>query len=506
MSPDQQSLAQQPSSPQFSSSQSSSSQSLAQRYAEHALAPFELAPDHSAWMRSLLYDYLAVTLGGISRDSAHATREAYASLGGPDAAATVLGASYRLPAEDAALVNGITAHGLELDDTFEEASLHPAVVVFPALFAAAEEQGASLGEMLEAAVVGYDVVCHVGVVLGAAESYGRGFHPTGVAGALGAAAAVARLRGLSEEQTTHAIGVAADLAAGSLEFLSDGAWTKRLNAGHAAAVGLRAARLAAAGFLAPAQALEGRDGFLENYGRGLDPERITALVAGELAWSTSIKLYPCCRYMHGNLDLLLDISAQRPGLTAEDITDVEVAVIEAGARLISEPPEAKLRVESAVDAQFNMRFGAALALLTGTATVEQFDRAAELAPELLPLMEKVRCVSDPEVEAAFPAAWTAAVRVTLAGGEVLESRTSAFRGSPGARATREDLLVKASGLIGAEAAEALQSIHELPATEPAREVLGRCVAALAPDSRSGSAPQTEPALTPAPRPGPTAGP
>jgi 2-methylcitrate dehydratase PrpD len=451
--------------------------SLAQQYAQHALAPLDLAEDRREWMRALLYDYLAVALGGISRDSARAAREAYAGLGSADAAATVLGAPYRLSAEDAALVGGITAHGLELDDTFEEASLHPAVVVFPALFAAAEEDGANLGDLLEAAVVGYDVVCHVGVVLGAAESYGRGFHPTGVAGGVGAAAALARLRGLDEQQATHAIGVAADLTTGSLEFLSDGAWTKRLNAGHAAAVGLRAVRLAGAGFLAPEAALEGRDGFLENYGRGVHPERITPLVAGELAWETSIKLYPCCRYMHGNLDLLLDIAAEHPGLRAEDIADVEVAVIEAGARLVSEPPEAKLRVDSAVDAQFNMRFGAALALLTGTATVEQFDRAAELAPGLLPLMEKVRCVRDEQVEAAFPAAWTAAVTVTLVGGEVLTARTEAFRGSPGARATREDLLVKATGLVGAEAAAALQEVYELDPAEPVRGLLDRLGAA-----------------------------
>lgn len=463
--------------------------SLAQLYAQHSLAPLSLAPERADWMRSLLYDYLAVTLGGVSRDSARAAREAYAPLGAAgDAggAATVLGAGFRLSAEDAALVNGITAHGLELDDTFEEASLHPGVVVFPALFAAAEEQGATLGEVLEAAVVGYDVVCHVGVVLGAAESYGRGFHPTGVAGAIGAAAAVARLRGLDTEQTTHAIGVAADLAAGSLEFLSDGAWTKRLNAGHAAAVALRATRLAGAGFLAPAAALEGRDGFLENYGRGVHPERITPLVAGELAWATSIKLYPCCRYMHGNLDLLLDLAAEHPGLRPEDIADVEVAVIEAGARLVSEPPEAKLRVESAVDAQFNMRFGAALALMTGTATVEQFDRAAELAPALLPLMEKVRCVQDPEVEAAFPAAWTAAATVTLADGRVLTSRTTAFRGSPGARATREDLRVKAAGLVGEERARQLEIVHELPAERSAREVLA-LVAQPAPSAADGPA-------------------
>lgn len=207
-------------------------------------------------MRTLLYAFLAVAIGGINRKSVRSAREAYASIGSPALAATVLGASFRLGAEDAALVNGIAARGLELDDTFEKAALHPGVVVFPALLAVAEEDGTELGRVLEAAVVGYDVMCHVGVVLGATQSYGPGFHPTGVAGAIGAAAAVARLRGLDEKRTTNAIGVAADLAAGSLECLSDGTWTKRLNAGHAAAVGIRSARLAGAGFIAPQAAIE----------------------------------------------------------------------------------------------------------------------------------------------------------------------------------------------------------------------------------------------------------
>lgn len=445
--------------------------SLALTYARHALAPLMLSGERSEWMRALLFDYLAVTLGGVQRESARSARAAYSPLMVSDGPASVIGVGHRLGTEDAALVNGITAHGLELDDTFEEASLHPGVVVFSALLAVAEEQGAKLGDVLDAATVGYDIMCHVGVVLGAAESYGRGFHPTGVTGAIGASAAVSRLRGLDEDQTRNAIGVAADLAAGSLEFLSDGAWTKRLNAGHAAAVGVRAARLAGAGFIAPEAALEGRDGFLVNYGRGFTPDRILPIEAGDYAWLTSIKLYPCCRYMHGNLDLLLDVAAQRPGLTSSDIKDVEIAVIEAGARLISLPAEAKLRVESAVDAQFNMPFGAALALTTGTASVDQFDHAAELAADLLPLMRKVHCVTSPAVERAFPAAWTAEARVTLADGTVLTSRTNAFRGSPGARPTRDDLLTKATGLIGPELARRLLDVFEQPRTEPARLLL-----------------------------------
>ncbi|WP_312919140.1 hypothetical protein [Kocuria sp.] len=176
--------------------------------------------------------------------------------------------------------------------------------------------------------------------------------------------------------------------------------------------------------------------------------------------------------MHGNLDLLLGIAADRPGLAADDIQNVEVAVIKAGARLISEPAEAKLRVESAVDAQFNMPFGSALALTTGSATVDQFDRAAELAPSLLPLMKKVRCVTDTAVEAAYPAAWTAAASMTLTDGTVLTSSTKAFRGSPGARTTRDTLLGKATGLIGTQAAQAMLAVYDLPSTESVRMVLG----------------------------------
>lgn len=441
--------------------------SLAKTYARYALAPLALPRDRSEWMRALLFDYLAVTLGGVERASSRSARAAYSPLQSSDGSASVIGGRFRLGTEDAALVNGITAHGLELDDTFEEASLHPGVVVFPALLAVAEEQDSTFGEVLDAAVVGYDVMCHLGVVLGAAESYGRGFHPTGVAGGVGAAAAVSRLRGLTEEQTGNAVGIAADLAAGSLEFLSDGAWTKRLNAGHAAAVGVRAARLAGAGFVAPETALEGRDGFLSNYGQGFNPDRMTPIEAGGYAWRTSIKLYPCCRYMHGNIDLLLDVAAQYPRLTPSDVEDVEIAVIEAGSRLVSVPAEAKLRVDSAVDAQFNMPFGAALALTTGTATVDQFDHAAELSPELLPLMRKVRCVTSPTVEAEFPGAWTAEARVTLTDGTVITSQTNAFRGSPGARATREDLLAKATGLLGAGQAQRLLGVFDYRRSEPA---------------------------------------
>ena len=435
---------------------------VSHRLATHTVADHPVSPELAEWMRLLLLDYHAVTGGGFHRDSAVAARAAIeiseqataffpAALHGVDGAGT----SGFATVEHAALVNGITAHGLELDDTFEESSLHPAVVIFPAVLALASTRQSLTGEVLRAAIVGYDVMCSVGVLLGARESYGRGFHPTGVAGCLGAAAAAARLLGLNVEQTTHALGLAANMASGSLEFLADGSWTKRLNAGHAAATGIRAAKLAAAGVTAPATAIEGRDGCLVQYGDGVVDGRQVALEFGRSALETSIKFYPCCRYMHGNIDLLRGIREQNPLLEIDDVARIRVGVIQAGASLVSEPAARKLEVKTAVDAQFNMPFGAAVALATGRATVDQFDDAPTVAADLMEWMRKVECYRSDRLEAAFPARWQAEVQVVLRDGTVIDKSEDSFRGAPGDRATWADIVQKAEALIGITEANAL---------------------------------------------------
>jgi 2-methylcitrate dehydratase PrpD len=440
---------------------------LTRQLAHHVQAHQTMPADLAEWMRLLLLDYFAVTAGGSERDSAIAARGAL-SLS-PERSerfpASVHGTDLFAAIEDAALANGIAAHGLELDDTFEEASLHPAVVVFPAVLAMADAEGYPGDKALTAAALGYDVMCAVGTLLGAAEAYGRGFHPTAVAGALGSAAAVAAILELDEDRIMHALGLAANMAAGSLEFLSDGSWTKRLNAGHAAVVGLRAAKLAAAGFSAPEKALEGRDGFLRQYGAGAVPGRRLRLEFGQGAVDTSIKFYPCCRYMHGNIDLLRDVHNEYPNLRIEDIESIDVGVIKAGAALVSEPAERKLMVTTPVDAQFNMPFGAAIALSTGRATVDQFDDAPVVAAQLQDWMKKVRCYTSERLEAAFPAKWQAEVAVRLTDGTVISREEDAFRGAPDDRATWADIVHKAEGLLGDTAAAVLAGSIENLAVE-----------------------------------------
>lgn len=446
-------------------------QTLSQQIAAHCTSSQPASSEAADWIRLLLLDYVAVTAGGTARDSARAIRSSQAIW--PEVSNAAPSALHGVPGwatpEAAALVNGTMAHGLELDDTFEEASLHPGVVVFPALLAVADQEGSSTEAVLHAALIGYDVMCRVGVLLGAAESYGRGFHPTGVAGVVGAAAAVATLLELDEEHTANAVGIAANLAAGSLEFLSDGSWTKRLNAGHAAATGVRAARLAQSGFMAPDTALEGRDGFLNQYGQGLITGRALDLSLGESALATSIKFYPCCRYMHGAIDLLREVHDEYPDLEPEDITSIRVGVLKAGATLVSLPPERKLVVKTPVDAQFNMPFGAAVALTTGQATVEQFDNAPTVAEELMPLLHKVECYTSDRLEAAFPASWQAEVQVNLNDGTTIDRFEDAFVGSAFKRATWDQVTDKARGLVGNDAAQALRtSVLNLASGQPFR--------------------------------------
>lgn len=438
---------------------------VAHRLARHALAgSLESsgadAPDvggralvERMWL--LLLDYYAVAAGGAALGSTRSARAAVDLVARPTEGghASLVGGGFA-SVEDAAFANGVAAHGLDLDDTYEAASLHPGTVVFPAALAVAESRARSTGELLAAAAAGYDVTCALGLLLGAQDSYARGFHPTGVAGVVGAAAAVARLLDLDSDQTAYALGLAATMAAGSLEFLSDGSWTKRLNAGHAAATGVRAARLAQAGFTAPRTAFEGRDGFLRQYGAGLVEGRTLDLPLrfGQAAIDTSVKFYPCCRYMHGNIDLLREVHAERPGLQPDDVEVIEVGVIRAGAGLVADPPGRKLEIASTVDAQFSMPFGAAVALATGTATVAQFAEAPDVAQEVAAWLPKVSCVTSPTLEAAFPQTWRAEVRVRLRDGTVIEKAEAAFHGSPGDPATLDQVQDKAVGLLGIEAA------------------------------------------------------
>ncbi len=309
----------------------------------------------------------------------------------------------------AAFLNAAFAHSLDFDDTHAAASVHPGAVVIPAALAAGEMAGASGAEVLAGIVAGYEVTCRVALALPARAHYARGFHPTATCGTFGAATAAGRVLGLDAAGIESALGIALSQTSGSLQFLANGAWTKRFQVGWAAMSGLVAATLAAEGFCGPTAALEGAHGFLRAYAPDPVPENaVQGLGKSFELMRTAVKPYPSCRYGHAGIDAALALRAAHQ-LRAEEIVSVTYGLSQAGVKLIGEPAAKKADPQNVVDAQFSAPFVIACALATGAMTWDSYQLLLR-DPTIGALVPKVQCVHDAEIEALGPMAG----RITIA--------------------------------------------------------------------------------------------
>jgi 2-methylcitrate dehydratase PrpD len=403
----------------------------------------------------LVLDLIGVASRGSAAPSSSAVRAVVAAQ--PPGAATVIGGTrsgagsgaLHSTASWAALANGTSAHATEMDDVTTESSLHPGVTVIPAALALAQERGASGRAFLEAVVCGYEVNVRVGNALGAASAYTRGFHPTGVAGVFGAAAAAGKLLRLDHERLAHALGIAGTMAAGSLEYLSGGAWTKRLNAGWAGHAGIVAADLAAAGFTGPLTALEGAHGLLRGYTDAPVPERLTdGLSLDDLhVMHVSIKPYGCCRYCHGIIDAVLALRHEH-GLHAEDVASMRLGVLSGGWSLIADPPARVRDPRNVVDAQFSAPYAAAVAVARGRAGLAEFGDETLRDPVVRALTASAECVRDPSLDAAYPKQWPATAELTLRDGRVVAKRIEHALGEPENPVPRDALVARFCEMVG----------------------------------------------------------
>ncbi len=231
----------------------------------HGLHSKDLSNDVTDRVKYLLLDYLGVAIAGSATESSQPIQRMLARRM-PTGPCTVMGTLTQTSPEFAALANAAAAHSVELDDTHQAGSIHPGVVIFSTAIALSEiHPEIDFAQFISAVVAGYEVATRLAMAVQPKYHYALGFHPTSTCGVFGAAVTAAKLLRLSEEQMLSAVGIAGSMAAGSLEFLADGTWTKRLHPGLAAQNGILAANLAAEGFKGPATILEGRDGFLSGY-------------------------------------------------------------------------------------------------------------------------------------------------------------------------------------------------------------------------------------------------
>jgi 2-methylcitrate dehydratase PrpD len=353
----------------------------------------------------LLLDYLGVAARGALSDSSVPVQRVIKRMGKTGGGAVIIGTGITADPPYAALANGTAAHSLELDDVVNEASLHPAVAIMSAALGAGYTADCSGTELIEGIVVGYEVMIRLGFTLDPAAHYARGFHPTGTCGTMGSAVTAAKILKLDQRRMIHALGIAGSQAAASMEFLTDGAFTKRFHPGWAAHSGIIAALLAGEGFTGPASILEGKYGFLHAYSAGSIPSRLME------GWGspyrlmrTSIKPHACCRYKQGPIDGILEIM-KRHHLKASDIETVKLGLLKAGYPIVADPQALKYNPKSVVDAQFSMPFGAAVAVLYGRASLSEYNREKLESSEVREMMRRISCVHDPDLDRDFPNRW-----------------------------------------------------------------------------------------------------
>jgi 2-methylcitrate dehydratase PrpD len=360
--------------------------------------------------------------------------------------AGVFGDASRYTPGGAAFLNGALAHSLDFDDTHAAGSLHPGAPVIPAALAAGEMVGASGADVLAAIIAGYEITCRVALALPAGQHYDRGFHPTATCGAFGAAAAAARVFGLDAAGVEGALGTVLSQCAGSLQFLVNGAWTKRFQVGWAAMNGLMAATLVREGFKGTIEALEGRHGFMQAYAPNPTPERAVQDLGGVFElMNTAVKPYPSCRYGHASIDAALALRAEN-GLKPEEIETVTLGLPRSGMMLVGLPPEKKINPQNVVDGQFSGPFVVASALATGAMGWDSYQLLQD--PTIRLLLPKIVCEQDPEIEAEFPANMSGKVTI-VARGRSFVRKVVVPKGEPSNFLTEDELRAKFSGLAEA---------------------------------------------------------
>jgi 2-methylcitrate dehydratase PrpD len=382
-----------------------------------------------------------------------------------DGPCTAIGHARTLSAAAAALVNGTAIHGEDFDDTFEGGPIHAGAVIVPAVLAACERHDLDGRAALLGIAVGVETMCRLSTVA-PTLTHKAGFHPTAVFGAMGAAAGVGAALKLNPRQLVDALGTAASMASGIIEYLAEGAWTKRLHAGWAAQSGIRAALLGRAGFSGPRTVFEGVHGFFHGFAHTTKGDYDALIGDFGTRWVTetlAFKPYPCGTMTHPYIDCARRLAAKK--IKADDVVEMVCEVGEGTVHRLWEPLAAKQKLANGYAGKFSTPYCIACGFVRGNVGLSDFSDAAVRDPAVVALAGKVRYQIDPQNP--YPKNFTGHIRATLRDGTVVEERQPYMRGGAQEPLTRADIqdkfLLNAThgGWTAARAAQVLQTVGTL---------------------------------------------
>ena len=355
---------------------------------------------------------------------------------------TAIGHGRALDSAGAAFVNGTAAHGEDFDDTFEGGPIHAGAVIVPAVLAVCEREKISGRDALRGIAVGVELTCRASLVA-PKLIHKAGFHPTAVLGAIGAAAAVAVSLRLEKSQVVNALGIVGSMAAGIIEYLAEGTWTKRMHPGWAAQSGIRAADLARQGFIGPRTVLEGEHGLYHGFARTTSGRWEKLLEGFGERWVTdtvAFKLYPCGTMTHPYIDCARRLAQK---IRIEEIEEIVCEAAEGTLHRLWEPLKAKQSPPNAYAGKFSTPYCIAAGFVLGNAGLDAFTDERVADPRLRSVAAKVRYEVDPDNP--YPNEYTGHIRVKLKGGKVLEERQPHIRGGKHEPLSRADVEEKFKG-------------------------------------------------------------
>jgi 2-methylcitrate dehydratase PrpD len=357
-----------------------------------------------------------------------------------DGPCTAIGHVRTLNAAGAAFVNGTAAHGEDFDDTFEGGPVHAGAVIVPAVLAACERHNPDGRMALVGVAVGTEVLCRLSLVVPKAV-HKAGFHPTAVFGAMGAAAGVGAALGLNARQIVDALGIAGSMAGGIIEYLTEGAWTKRLHAGWAAQSGIRAALFARGGFVGPRTVFEGVHGLFHGFAHTTKGDYDALVGDFGARWVTdtlAFKPYPCGTMAQPYIDCARRLAAR--GIRPEDVKEMVCEVAEGTVHRLWEPLADKQRPRNGYAAKFATPYLLAAGFVHGGVGLGAFTESAIRDARVLALAAKVKFVIDPANP--YPDNYTGHIRATLRDGSFVEERQPHLRGGAQEPLARQDVMDK----------------------------------------------------------------
>ncbi len=383
-----------------------------QRLAEyaHQLSYDQFPPDVIEAARYAILDSIGAALGASRQDEITGYLDELLRWEAvPERSASIWGTSKRASIQIATLLNGIMGHALELDDVHVRSKSHVGAVVVPTAWTLTDALGKTMKDLIEAVVVGYEVMGRIGMSINVSSHRVKGFHATGTMGAFGAAAAAAKLLRLNPEQTISAFGIAGTQASGLWAFLAEGSTCKKLHPARAACNGIVAALLAKSGMTGPLHILDAKDGGLFNaMADGFDLSQITDGLG--TTWEITMidkKPYPCCRSTHPEIDAALKLREAIKDIGSIDAIDVEtyeIGVIQCGSRPYPASP---------VEARFSIAYCVAAALLDGEIGLTHFTQACVDRSDLQALADKIAIHATEKYTLRYPGQWGCRMTIKL---------------------------------------------------------------------------------------------